>query len=308
MNELCTKCGGKLKAEGKGFKCSFCGAAFDSIDELRPKQASRSAGYSTSSASHEAQKFDHGVDVFDANINAVLEITWSDDQYRHSGSGFLIDRSGYAITNTHVVTHEDGKSCKKVNVRIAGEMTTADILMLGDKHHGDGNGDDLALIKLNSVPSKATTVKFEDFENVKNGERIFVIGNSLGYGTCITSGIVSDRLRDVNGHMLLMTDCAINGGNSGGPIFNEGGRVIAAVVSGITSAEGMNFAIPSDTIREFINKYSTGAPLKFAFDGFTDDKDKEKRKAIAPCPKCGSWNTYVENSIFVCESCDYTGG
>lgn len=70
-------------------------------------------------------------------------------------------------------------------------------------------------------------------------------------GVCLGRGIVSDRLRNVNGHMLLMTDCAINGGNSGGPIFNEQGRVIAAVVSGITSAEGMNFAIPSDTVLQF---------------------------------------------------------
>ena len=56
--------------------------------------------------------------------------------------------------------------------------------------------------------------------------------------------------------MLMMTDCAVNGGNSGGPIFNEKGVAIGVIVSGITAAEGMNFAIPMDTVKEFINKCS----------------------------------------------------
>jgi serine protease Do len=202
------------------------------------------------------QKFDQGVDVFDMNINSVLEITWEDSQYKHSGSGFLISMDGYAITNTHVVTHENGRSCGQVSVRICGENTTAEVLKLGDNHHGDGNGVDLALIKLARVPSRAVTVRFERSENVRNGERVFVIGNSLGYGTCITSGIVSDRQRNVNGKMLLMTDCAVNGGNSGGSIYNEKGMVIGAIVSGITSAEGMNFAIPANTVMDFIRQNS----------------------------------------------------
>lgn len=257
MNERCSVCGGKLKVIGDGFKCPFCGATFASVEELHPQRSAQTSapasaqGRDTAPVAPPPQNCDHGVDVFDTNINGVLEITWSDEQYRHSGSGFLVTDNGYAITNAHVVTHEDGRSCQRVNVRIADETTTADVVMLGDRHHGNGDGDDLALIKLARVPGKSVPVKFEDFSKVKNGERIFVIGNSLGYGTCITSGIVSDRLRNVNGHMLLMTDCAINGGNSGGPIFNEQGRVIAAVVSGITSAEGMNFAIPSDTVLQF---------------------------------------------------------
>jgi S1-C subfamily serine protease len=70
----------------------------------------------------------------------------------------------------------------------------------------------------------------------------------------MTSGIVSDKLRNVNGKNLLMTDCAVNGGNSGGPMFNSSGKVIAVIVSGITGAEGMNFAIPSDKVLNFISE------------------------------------------------------
>ena len=54
--------------------------------------------------------------------------------------------------------------------------------------------------------------------------------------------------------MLLMTDCAVNGGNSGGPMFDEKGLIIGTIVSGITGAEGMNFAIPANTVIDFVNK------------------------------------------------------
>jgi serine protease Do len=118
--------------------------------------------------------------------------------------------------------------------------------------HGHGDGVDLALIKLSRVPQGAVRVTFENFNRVRNGERVFAIGNSLGFGTCITSGIVSDRSRVVDGETLLMTDCAVNSGNSGGPIFNEEGRVIGAIVSGISGAEGMNFAIPASTVVDFL--------------------------------------------------------
>ena len=164
----------------------------------------------------------------------------------------MISADGYAVTNTHVVTHENGASCQRVSVHLSGENTVADVIKLGDTRHGLGPGVDLALIKLARVPANAVPVRFANFDDVKNGERIFIIGNSLGYGNCITCGIVSDRLRNVNGKMLLMTDCAVNGGNSGGPMFNEDGLVIAAVVSSITEAKGMNFAIPSYTILEFL--------------------------------------------------------
>ena len=275
MVELCPFCGGLLKANGNGYRCPNCSSVFDSksdLEQSRPKKAaatrtgsrmemranaSSGGGASMESTSQagvptEKGTSDSGTRVFDSNIKGVLEIYWTDSSYKHSGSGFLVSTDGYAITNTHVVTHESGASCGTVNVKICNQVTTAQVVRLGDEAHGLGKGVDLALIKLASVPKEATVLKFGKFDDVRNGERVFVIGNSLGYGTCITSGIVSDRLRNVNGKMLLMTDCAVNGGNSGGPMFNEKGQVIGAVVSGISSAEGMNFAIPSDDIKKFM--------------------------------------------------------
>ena len=148
---------------------------------------------------------------------------------------------------------EEKERCKK-QIKQSQRLSERFSLQNGNNRyrHDKSKGVDLAVIKLSRVPAGAKVVQFENCDNVRIGESVFVIGNSFGHGTCITAGTVSDRLRNVNGKMLMMTDCAINGGNSGGPIFNEKGLVIAAVVSGITSAEGMNFAIPSSTILRFL--------------------------------------------------------
>lgn len=242
MSKFCPNCGGDCKKLHSGeFECLCCGNIFsDATESVHSDIAVKAA--STNS----------GADIYEKNINGILEITWSDGRSCFSGSGFLIDRDGYCITNTHVVTSQNGKSCGTVSVKMGGESLRASVIVLGDDRHGLGAGVDLALLKLTAVPPKATILKLEDFKSVRIGEQVYVIGNSLGHGTCITSGIVSDKTRNVNGKMLLMTDCAVNGGNSGGPIFNSEGRVIGAIVSGIDGAEGMNFAIPSSTIQEFI--------------------------------------------------------
>lgn len=234
----CKICNGNCEQiEGGKFKCVYCGQVYSESDLVLTKSSKEASG---------------GADVFEKNIPGVLEIRWSDGRYVHSGSGFIVNELGYAITNTHVVTYEDGTSCDRVDVKVCGKDVQADVVALGDNQHGSGAGIDLALIKVKNLPSDIKVLKFEDFKKVRIGEKVYVIGNSLGYGTCITSGVVSDKSRNVNGKMLLMTDCAVNGGNSGGPIFNESGKVIGAIVSGIDSAEGMNFAIPVDQIIAFL--------------------------------------------------------
>ena len=285
----CKTCGGELVLVGDTYYCQYCENAY------KAQNTQSTDGKTQMTASKSATKLSEnsGVDVFEDNIDGVLEITWNDETYKHSGSGYIISPDGYAITNTHVVTHENGKSCNKVTVRVKNVETSANVVTLGDNRHGHGNGIDLALIKLNSVPAGVKTMKFADFSGVKNGQRVYVIGNSLGYGTCITSGIVSDRLRDVDGDKLLMTDCAVNGGNSGGPMFNENGQVIGTIVSGIDGAEGMNFAIPCNDVVDFIKKSAPSIKIaKYA-------------SSSKPCPRCGSTTTDVQNGINYCYTCDY---
>ncbi len=246
---------------GKGsYECPYCFSRFTDED-FAPRMAApapaSNVGYG-SAPSYVQSRGNDGVDVFENNKNGTAEIKADYGSSYSSGSGLLIDNSGYVITNAHVVT-DGGRPCGSLSVKIAGETVRASIVALGDDKGGQGKGVDLALLKLAKVPLGGVPLRFENFQNVRIGEQVFVIGNSLGDGTCITSGIVSDKSRNINGKNLLMTDCAINGGNSGGPIFNAKGLVIGVIVSSRvhsdgSATEGMNYAIPVSTVQEFIQK------------------------------------------------------
>lgn len=236
----CKLCGGNCISIGNGqYQCDCCGGTFSEDYFVSVKK------------NFVAPLNDNGADLFEKNVNGVLEIRWRTQQGICSGSGFLINSLGFAVTNAHVVSRDDGKSCGTCTVKIAGETHNARVVAMGTENTSKHcSVDDLAIIKLDRVPTNAKVLQFENYENVRTGEKVFVIGNSLGQGTCITSGIVSDRMRQDE----LMTDCPINGGNSGGPIFNDKGLIIGAIVAGITNAEGMNFAIPSNVVMEFLRK------------------------------------------------------
>ena len=231
-------------------KCRLCKTPAEEGASYASAPAAPAAGAASGGGS--------GVNVFDKNIGGILELTCRSYRGVSAGSGLLIDREGYAITNTHVVT-DDAVPCSDITVKIAGQTVSAKIIALGDDRGGHGSGVDLALIKLASVPYNATPIVIGNFDDVKIGEQVYVIGNSLGDGTCITSGIVSDKRRQLSGHTLMMTDCAINGGNSGGPIFNASGIAIGVIVSSRinrdgSATEGMNYAIPADIVLDFIRR------------------------------------------------------
>lgn len=252
MNE-CKNCGGTMMTKGNGlYKCRFCGSTWQDPNFVPPKQPKAHTEQQVKTQTVSVQR-SGGSFVYEKNINGILEITCRFSGCISSGSGFLIS-NGYAITNTHVVTN-NYLPCKNIQVSVAGETVGATVVALGDDKGGEGTGDDLAIIKLDRVPVNAKCISMADFSSVCIGESVYVIGNALGKGTSITGGIVSDRLRQVNGHMLLMTDCAVNHGNSGGPIFNAQGLAIGVIVSKYSDAEGMNFAIPSTTAISFLRNH-----------------------------------------------------
>ena len=238
----CIHCGGSCHEHGKEeYECDFCGAIFSK--EEATLTLKKQVYVETSS-------FDNGVDVFNKNVNGVLEVMTSTS----SGSGYLISNDGYAITNSHVVALDSGKPYHTCKVKVGGVVVAATIVAMGTENKAmHCTNSDLALLKLSRVPRNATPLQFARGE-VKTGERIFVIGNSLGAGTCITSGIISDNNR--NGQ--LMYDCPTNPGNSGGPVFNYKGEVIGTHVASLKphdiAVQGMNFAIPTSAVKRFIDQ------------------------------------------------------
>lgn len=243
----CKQCGGSCRDLGNGeIRCECCGSVF-SKEELIPSTMA-------------IKQTNSGTNVFDKNINGVLEIRCMGQKSRWSGSGYVISKSGYAITNAHVAAEETGEPCRNITVSVSGQDVSAIVVALADDKAGSGRGIDLAMIKLSAMPREAVALTFAS-DGARNGETVFAIGNSLGEGICITRGIVSDKLRDVNGKKFIMTDCAVNGGNSGGPLFNEQGLVMGTItLQGRThsgaDAEGMNYAIPAETVKCFIEETS----------------------------------------------------
>lgn len=246
----CPICGGDGKSLGDGtYKCLFCGNVF-SDDNFSPKTTKTREPSVVKDA-------DVGADLFERNIKATLDISCKGKDGAWSGSGYIITESGYAVTNAHVAANSDGSPCQNIVVKVCNRLIPAKVVALADNRAGSGNGVDLAIIKLSQMPLEATKLSFEDYSNVKTGEKVYVIGNSLGDGACITSGIVSDRRRSIGGKTVLMTDCAINGGNSGGPIMNEKGLVIGTICSERIKSDGsvtkgMNYAVPVDIVTDFV--------------------------------------------------------
>ena len=155
------------------------------------------------------------------------------------GSGFIIDESGYVVTNNHVIDKAD-----EVTVILHDDTSLkAEIVGRDEK-------TDLALLKVEpTVP--LTAVKWGDSDSTRVGDWVMAIGKPFGLGGTVTAGIVSARARDIQSGPYddyLQTDASINRGNSGGPMFNLDGEVIGvntAIFSVTGGSVGIGFAIPS---------------------------------------------------------------
>ncbi len=162
------------------------------------------------------------------------------------GSGFIIDSTGYIVTNYHVI-----KDADEITVRLQDDTLLEAELIGGDEKM------DLALLKVESdTPLPATT--WGSSEQTRIGDWVIAIGNPFGLGGTVTAGIVSARQRDINSGPyddFIQTDAAINRGNSGGPMFNLDGEVIGvntAIFSPSGGSIGIGFAIPSDRAKKIV--------------------------------------------------------
>jgi len=160
------------------------------------------------------------------------------------GSGFIIDRSGYIITNNHVV---EGTS--RVEVTLPnGKMVPGRVL-------GTDSSTDIAVIKVDT--EELAPAELGDADKLKVGQVVLAIGNPFGLagGPTVTSGVVSALNRTIQSEKgileeLIQTDAAVNPGNSGGPLVDTQGRVVAITTAIIPFAHGIGFAIPINTAKQ----------------------------------------------------------
>jgi len=156
------------------------------------------------------------------------------------GSGFIIDGTGYIVTNNHVIEGAD-----EINV-ILQDNTTIKAKLIGTDPRVD-----VALLKV-ETDHPLTPVPWGDSDKSRVGDWVIAIGNPFGLGGSVTAGIVSARGRDIRQGAyddFIQTDAAINQGNSGGPLFNMDGEVIGintAIYSRSGGSIGLGFSIPAN--------------------------------------------------------------
>lgn len=213
----------------------------DLVEKLQPAVVNISTTHKP--GSHEAEESILGIvsanpaisDYFNPQNPAQLSL----------GSGFIIDKDGYIITNNHVI---DGAETIVV--------TLADNSQFDAEVVGHDSKTDIALIKI-KTDNDLPTVKTGDSDKIRVGDWIVAIGNPFGLGGSVTAGIVSAKSRDIEAgpyDNFIQTDASINQGSSGGPMFNMAGEVIGintAIFSTTGGSMGIGFAVPIN-LTEFV--------------------------------------------------------
>ena len=172
------------------------------------------------------------------------------------GSGFVIDSSGYVVTNNHVI-----EGAEEIKVILQDDRSfDAELIGTDEK-------TDLALLKIDP-PSDLPSVEWGDSDTMRIGDWVLAIGNPFGLGGTVTAGIISARARDINAGPyddFIQSDASINRGNSGGPMFNMDGEVIGvntAIFSPTGGSVGIGFAIPSQLARNVIAQLRDSGEVK----------------------------------------------
>jgi Do/DeqQ family serine protease len=180
---------------------------------------------------------------------------------RGLGSGFIVSNDGRIITNAHVVDGVDTV-----------EVTLTDGRKLQGRVLGRDPVTDVAVVKVDAT--NLPTVKLSNSDQIQPGEWAIAIGNPLGLDNTVTVGIISATGRSSGDAGIpdkrvnfIQTDAAINPGNSGGPLLNEQGEVIGMNTAIRADAQGIGFAIPTNTIQKIATQLASGGKVEHAYLG-----------------------------------------
>ncbi len=200
------------------------------------------------------------------------------------GSGFIIDPSGLALTNHHVIEN----------------ATDIEVRLLDDRRFkakvvGDDPKTDTALIKLEGVDN-LPYLEMADSDAMRVGDWVVAIGNPLGLTSTVTAGIVSAvgrRNVPLGGELrykdFIQTDASINPGNSGGALLNMSGEVVGINTAISAEAQGIGFAIPMNMVKEILDQLKNNGRVKRSWLGiYVDDVPAALRAQVGLPDRVGA--------------------
>jgi len=171
-------------------------------------------------------------------------------QQGQSGSGSIIDRRGFILTNNHVI-----EGASEITVALSdGTTLPAEVV-------GTDRENDLAVLKIDPEGRELTTIPMGDSANLRVGQKVLAIGNPFAIGRTLTTGVVSGLGRSIRSEEnfiisdLIQTDASINPGNSGGPLLNSSGEMIGIntmIYSQSGGSIGIGFAVPVNTAKRVV--------------------------------------------------------
>src|SRR5271156_5944979 len=197
------------------------------------------------------------------------------DAERSLGSGVIVDKKGFILTNDHVIDQ-----ATKIQVALDGDSNHYSARVVGfDKD------TDLAVIKI-EADHDLPVAKLGNSDGVQVGDWVLAFGSPFGLNSTVTAGIISAKNRSNVGHQFqrfIQTDAAINPGNSGGPLVNMVGEVIGintAIYTGSRGFEGVGFALPSNTAISVYNQLITAGKVTRGSIGITFQEDRSNNPVL----------------------------